>query len=114
MAEVPGITNVVADSGYFSLAAVAAVEGPEGPTVCIATGKTGHHRTVADLLASPEPQRPVSRPVDAEGVRHRLRTAIGRAAYKKRKKTVEPVPSCRLSPFSSSKGLAQGPARRAR
>lgn len=89
--EVREITNVVADSGYFSLTAIATVEGTEGPTVYVATEKTGHHRTVADLLASPEPHRPMSHPVDAEGMRHRLRTAIGRAAYKKRKETVEPV-----------------------
>jgi transposase len=91
VAEVRETTEVLADSGYFSEAAVAAVEGDNGPTVYAAVEKTGHHRTVADLLASPEPETPASGAIDREAMRRRLRTATGRAAYKKRKETVEPV-----------------------
>jgi hypothetical protein len=91
VAEVRELTEVLADSGYFSEAAVAAVEGSNGPTVYAAVEKTGHHRTVADLLRSPEPETPASGPIDREAMRRRLRTAVGRAAYKKRKETVEPV-----------------------
>ena len=47
--------------------------------------------TVADLLAPPEPEIPASGTTDREVMRRRLRTATGRAAYKKRKETVEPV-----------------------
>jgi transposase len=90
-AEVREVTHVLADSGYFSEAAVAGVEGNGGPTVYVAVEKTGHHRTVGDLLAPLEPETSVSGPVDKEGMRRRLRTATGRAAYKKRKETVEPV-----------------------
>lgn len=85
------VTQVLADSGYFSEAAVAAVEGNGGPTVYAAVEKTGHHRTVEDLLASPEPERPATGGTDREAMSQRLRTATGQAAYKKRKETVEPV-----------------------
>jgi transposase len=85
------VTQVLADSGYFSEAAVAAVERADGPTAYVAVEKTGHHRTLADLVTPPEPDLPASGPTDREAMRHRLRTAAGRAAYKKRKETVEPV-----------------------
>jgi transposase len=85
------VTQVLADTGYFSEAAVAAVESDGGPTAYVAVEKTGHHRTVADLLAVPEPEIPATGPTDRDAMRHRLRTAAGRAAYKKRKETVEPV-----------------------
>lgn len=89
--EVREVTQVLADSGFFSEAAVASVEGDGGPTVYVAVEKTGHHRTIADLVAPPESQMPASGPIDTEGMRRRLRTVAGRAAYKKRKETVEPV-----------------------
>ena len=91
VAEVREVTQVLADSGFFSEAAVAAVEGAGGPTVYAAVEKTGHHRTVADLLAPPEPESAAVGAIDKEAMRRRLRTASGRAAYKKRKETVEPV-----------------------
>jgi hypothetical protein len=85
------VTQVLADTGYFSEAAVAAVESGGGPTAYVAVEKTGHHRTVADLLAVPEPETSATGPIDRDAMRRRLRTATGRAAYKKRKETVEPV-----------------------
>ncbi len=91
VAEVRDVTQVLADSGYFSEAAVAAVEGDGGPTVYVAVEKTGHHRTVADLLAPPELETPIVGLIDKDAMRQRLRTVSGRAAYKKRKETVEPV-----------------------
>lgn len=89
--EVREVTQVLADSGYFSEKAVATVESNNGPTVYAAVEKTGHHRTIADLVAPPEPETPTAGPIDREAMRCRLRTATGRAAYKKRKETVEPV-----------------------
>ncbi len=70
---------------------VSAVESGGGPTAYVAVEKTGHHRTIADLLAVPEPETPATGPIDRDAMRRRLRTATGRAAYKKRKETVEPV-----------------------
>ncbi len=89
--DVRVVTQVLADSGYFSEAAVADVEKADGPTAYVAVEKTGHHRTVADLVTPPEPELPTSGPTDREAMRHRLRTSSGRATYKKRKETVEPV-----------------------
>ena len=89
--EAREITHVLADTGYHSEAAVAAVEADGGPTAYVAVEKTGHHRTVADLLAQPAPEEPPPGLSGKDAMRHRLRTASGRAAYKKRKETVEPV-----------------------
>jgi hypothetical protein len=71
--------------------AQAAVENNGGPTAYVALEKTRHHRTVAELLTPPEPELPTTGPTDQDAMRHRLRTVSGRAAYKKRKETVEPV-----------------------
>ena len=84
-------THVLADTGYHSDAAVASVEADGGPTVYAAVEKTGHHRTVGDLLAQPAPEEPPPGLSGVDLMRHRLRTASGCAAYKKRKETVEPV-----------------------
>ena len=84
-------THVLADTGYHSDAAVAGVEADGGPTVYAAVEKTGHHRTVGDLLAQPAPEEPPPGLSGVDLMRHRLRTASGCAAYKKRKETVEPV-----------------------
>ena len=70
---------------------MAAVEKDGGLTAYVAVEKTGHHRTVADLLESPEPEMPTTGSINRDAMRRRLRTSSGRAAYKKRKETVEPV-----------------------
>jgi transposase len=88
--EVRELTHVLADTGYHSETAVVTVEADGGPTVYAAVEKTGHHRTVADLLAQPAPEEPPPGLSGTDAMRHRLRTASGRAAYKKRKETVEP------------------------
>ena len=91
VAEVREVTQVVADSGFFSESAVATVEAGGGPLVYAAVEKTGHHRTIADLMAPSEPETPTVGVIDKEAMRRRLRTVTGRAADKKRKETVEPV-----------------------
>lgn len=83
-------TQVLADTGYHSDAAVAAVEADGGPTVYAAVEKTGYHRTVGDLPAQPAPEEPPPGLSGKDAMRLRLRTASGRAACKKRKETVEP------------------------
>ncbi|MEI8354456.1 MAG: transposase, partial [Lentisphaerota bacterium] len=89
--DVREVSHVVADSGFFSEAAVAIVEAGGGPTVYAAVEKTGHHRTLADLMSSTEPETPTVGVIDKAAMRRRLRTVTGQAAYKKRKETVEPV-----------------------
>jgi transposase len=95
-AAVGSLAAVLADNGFYSEAAVEAVERtakgePTGVTVYAAVEKTGHHRSVADLEARAEPEPPPSGASVGEVMRYRLRTRAGRALYKLRQQTVEPV-----------------------
>lgn len=90
------VKQVLVDSGFYSEAAVAAVEQkpdgtPSGVTVYAAVEKTSHHKTVADLLPQPEPPAPGPEASAKEQMAHRLKTAVGQALYRWRKQTVEPV-----------------------
>ena len=87
---------VLTDSGFYSEAAVQAVETkadgtPTGVTVYAAVEKLSHHKTVADLLPQPEPEAPGPEATAKEIMAHRLKTEVGKALYKFRKQTVEPV-----------------------
>jgi transposase len=87
---------VLVDSGFYSEAAVAAVEqkpgsGPTGVKVYAAVEKHCHHKTVAHLLAQPEPAAPGPEASAKEVMAHRLKTQTGKALYRLRKQTVEPV-----------------------
>jgi len=90
------VKAVLADNGFYSEAAVAAVEqqpdgAPTGVTVYAAVEKQSHHKTVADLLPQPEPAAPGPEASAKEVMAHRLKTETGKALYKLRKQTVEPV-----------------------
>jgi transposase len=90
------VKAVLVDSGFYSEAAVAAVEQkPEGPAtgviVYAAVEKHSHHKTVADLLPQPEPAAPDAEASAKEIMVHRWKTQIGKELYKLRKQTVEPV-----------------------
>ena len=85
------ISTVCADTGYFSENAVAKVEENNGPTVYCAVEKQSHHRTVDDLLKKVDPMPPGDNATVKENMAYRLKTKEGRAVYKKRKETVEPV-----------------------
>lgn len=90
------VSAVLVDTGFFSEAAVRAVEcGPEDEArpvrVYAALERQSHHRGVSDLEQRPEPEPPPAGAGVAEVMRHRLATAAGRAKYGLRKQTVEPV-----------------------
>ena len=90
------VQAVLVDSGFYSEAAVRAVEHqPDGTvtgvTVYAAVAKTSHHQTVADLLPQAEPAAPGPEAGAQEIMAHRLKTTVGKALYKLRKQTVEPV-----------------------
>lgn len=90
------VKAVLVDSGFYSEAAVQAVEEkpegtPTGVTVYAAVKKHSHHKTVADLLAQPEAAAPGAEATAKEIMAHRLKTEVGKALYKLRKQTVEPV-----------------------
>ena len=90
--EVRELSHVNADTGYFSEKAVLEVEdGGAGPTVYCAVEKHSHHRSVEDLLKKSDPPLPPDEASVKEKMSHRLKTAEGRAKYKDRKETVEPV-----------------------
>ena len=93
---VASVAEVLADSGFYSAAAVQAVERTgegqlTGTTVYAAVEKKEHHRTVSDLEQKPEPEVPGPEASPGEIMRYRLRSAAGRAKYKLRQQTVEPV-----------------------
>jgi hypothetical protein len=95
-APVESVASVLADSGFYSAAAVKAVEQtpfgqPSGTTVYVAMEKKEHHRTVSDLEKKDEPLAPAPGAEWGEVMKHRLKTDAGKAKYKLRQQTVEPV-----------------------
>jgi hypothetical protein len=94
--EAGAVASVLADSGFFSEAAVQQVEQtadgmPTGTVVYAPLEKTSHHRGVADLEKQPEAPAPAPGASVAEVLRHRLKTSAGKALYKLRQQTVEPI-----------------------
>ena len=92
----PQVKTILVDSGFYSEAAVQAVEQkpdgtPSGLTVLAAVTKQSHHKTIADLLPQPEPAAPGAGASAKEIMAHRLKTSVGKSLYKLRKQTVEPV-----------------------
>lgn len=100
-AVVPELKNeiqaVLVDSGFYSEAAVRAVEQlPDGTasgvTVYAAVERIAHHRTVEDLMAEKQEPAALAESASAkEQMAHRLKSRTGRQLYKLRKQTVEPV-----------------------
>ena len=93
---VAAVHAVLIDSGFYSAAAVQNVEQkpdgtPSGLTVYAAVAKQSHHKTVADLLPSPEPLPLAADASPKEKMALRLQTSAGKTLYKLRKQTVEPV-----------------------
>lgn len=82
------ISQVLADTGYFSAANVAACE-EAGIVPMIAMKREQHHMPVLDRFTEPPPLRQDASLVEA--MAHRLKTKTGRADYALRKQTVEPV-----------------------
>jgi len=95
-APVASIAAVLTDSGFYSETAVQAVEQaasgrPTGTTVYAALERKDHHRAVQDLERKSDPPTPVAGASVAEVMKYRLQTATGKAKYKLRQQTVEPV-----------------------
>ena len=90
-AEVTDPAAVLADTGYYSEDAVTLAEADGGPTVYCAMAKSGHHVSVADLEKQSLPEAPSPKAPAKEKMAHRLQTPEGKALYKQRKQTVEPV-----------------------
>jgi transposase len=87
-----GVKEVLIDSGFVSEAAVVRVEsGAPGLTVLAAIKRETHGRTVAQLEQKTDPPAPPPEAPFTERMQHRTATAAGRARYKLRQQTVEPV-----------------------
>lgn len=86
------VSNVLADSGYYSKAAVETIEsGDNKPTVYAAVKRQPHGRSIAQLEERSDPPPPPENAPMAERMAHRLDTAGGKQLYGLRKQTVEPV-----------------------
>jgi transposase len=94
--EIRTVTNASADTGFYSEEAVKSVEQRDeegkakGPEVYCAVEKTGHHRSVKSLEKK-QLERLPKNATAKEKMGHKLKTKKGKAIYKKRKETVEPV-----------------------
>ena len=93
---VASVKEVLVDTGYVSEKAIAQLEtgadgNPTGLTVLAAVKREPHGRTVAQLEARPDPSPPSEDASFLARLAHRTATAAGRARYKLRQQTVEPV-----------------------
>jgi transposase len=94
--EIRDVKNVSADTGYYSEEAIDGVEqrnaaGEQaGPEVYCAVEKGTHHRSVKDLEKK-KAGRPPAGQTKKQKMGRKLKTKKGKAIYKKRKETVEPV-----------------------
>jgi hypothetical protein len=92
---IESLEAVLVDSGYYSAAAVAAVEQPSGatagPLIYAATGRKAHGRTVQELEQRADPPAPGPEASAKERMKHRLETKQGRELYALRKQTIEPI-----------------------
>ena len=79
---------LLADTGYFSAANVAAC-AKAGIEPLIAMGRQPHHPPLAERFAA-APGAP-DNPTPVEAMAHRLKTPAGRALYALRKQMPEPV-----------------------
>jgi hypothetical protein len=94
--EAGPVAEVLIDSGFLSEAAVRAAETsadgqPNGVRVLAAMGRERHGRRVRDLEKKVDPPEPQPNAPWSEHMAHRVATKAGRARYKLRQQTVEPV-----------------------
>jgi len=86
--ELGKVSTLLADTGYFSAANVAACEAA-GIDPLIAVGRQPHHPPLRERFA--DVPAPPANPTPVEAMAHRLKTAKGRDLYALRKQIPEPV-----------------------
>jgi transposase len=86
--ELGKVDILLADTGYFSAANVAACEAA-GIDPLIAMGRQPHHPPLSERFADVPP--PPENPTPVEAMAYRLKTAAGRVLYALRKQIPEPV-----------------------
>lgn len=83
---------VLVDSGFVSKAVIEKIEAENpGLQVLAAMERQPHGRTIKQLEKQPDPEPPGADADFATRMKHRTTTAAGRALYKLRQQTVEPV-----------------------
>ena len=83
---------VLIDSGFVSEAAIKRIDAENpGLQVLAAMERQPHGRTIKQLEQHPDPEPPGADAGFAAKMKHRTSTAAGRALYKLRQQTVEPV-----------------------
>ncbi len=90
------VAEVLIDSGFVSEVAVCTVESgtdgqPNGLRVLAAMSRERHGRRVGDLEKKTDPAAPDTAAPWTKHMAHRVATKAGRARYKLRQHTVEPV-----------------------
>ena len=85
------VKTVLADSGFYSEEAVQALEADGKIEVLAAVAKGHHGMTVAELEKTKDPRAPSAKAPMIDRMKHRLATKKGKALYRFRKQTVEPV-----------------------
>lgn len=93
---IESVETVLVDSGFVSEAAVTQVETPRpedggAPVVMAAIKRERHHRSVSDLEKKTDPPTPGPQATFQEKMAYRTATKEGRAKYKQRQQTIEPV-----------------------
>lgn len=94
--ETGTVAEVLIDSGFLSEKAVESIEKNEqgestGTVVLAPSGREKHGRTVAELEKKDDPPEPEGEASFTDRMAHRVATKAGRARYKLRQQTVEPV-----------------------
>ena len=87
--ELGHVRHLAADTGYFSAANAEACD-QQGIIPLLACGREAHHPSPEDRFADAG-KAPAATASAVTQMRHRLKTAEGKAIYAKRKSTVEPV-----------------------
>lgn len=90
------VAEVLIDSGFLSEKAVNSIEKDRhgeatGTMVLAPSGREKHGRTIADLEKKEDPTPPEEQVSFRERMAYRVATKTGRARYKLRQQTVEPV-----------------------
>jgi hypothetical protein len=84
--------QALVDSGFVSQAAIEKIEAETpGLQILAAIERQPHGRTIQQLENHPDPEPPGADASFAQKMKHRTSTAAGRALYKLRQQTVEPV-----------------------
>lgn len=85
------VSEVSADTGYYSEDAIIELESDKRVTAYVAVEKRSHHRSVKHLEKHSEPPELHEDAGLKEKMSRRLKTKKGKEVYKLRKQTVEPV-----------------------